>query len=316
MASIVDVKPSLCCRLPLRNAPRLLVRRRAQDSLSTHTHHARSPAKGSTSKIYLRGSIAPKAMMSTTATALASISSSTSALPALALSPAVLSWAFALATIHAAALVLLVRDAFSLSLSFIHHEIAKKKKVLTLKKTNPKKNKTDGPRPARPAHLGPGLPRRGSPVPSLRPLPRAARHVLVPGHDVRPAPGVPGRGPGRGQVQPAVFPGARGRRRALFEARDGGVGLGALVGDQPLRGTLDLGAQVRQRRRKERRRGFRGPLGAPGGDCGAAGAAGGRGDEGGERASLLLLFEEEKGGRGPGRRSLNPTAKTSAFFFQ
>ena len=141
MASIVDVKPSLCCRLPLRNAPRLLVRRRAQDSLSTHTHHARSPAKGSTSKIYLRGSIAPKAMMSTTATALASISSSTSALPALALSPAVLSWAFALATIHAAALVLLVRDAFSLSLSFIHHEIAKKKRCSHSKKQIQKKTK-------------------------------------------------------------------------------------------------------------------------------------------------------------------------------
>lgn len=54
-------------------------------------------------------------MMMPATTSFASISSASSssatsaALPALALPPAVLSWAFALATLHAAALVLLVR---------------------------------------------------------------------------------------------------------------------------------------------------------------------------------------------------------------
>ena len=108
MASIAVVKPSLRCHLPLRNAPRVLLQRRSQDSQCMDIYHASSSAKGSASKVRLRGSIAPKAIVPAT-TMFASVSSaSTSALPALALSPAVLSWAFALATLHAAALVLLV----------------------------------------------------------------------------------------------------------------------------------------------------------------------------------------------------------------
>ena len=71
-------------------------------------HHAITPAKGHASLSSPRVSTAPKAMPSPTLSALASISAA-STLPALALPPAVLSWAFALATLHAAVLVLLVR---------------------------------------------------------------------------------------------------------------------------------------------------------------------------------------------------------------
>lgn len=111
MASIVVAKPSLRrCHFSLRNPQRSLLQRRPQELQSMHKNFTPALARGSASTVFVRGSIAPKAVLMPASTSLiASISASASTSPAHALSPAVLSWAFALATIHAAALVLLVK---------------------------------------------------------------------------------------------------------------------------------------------------------------------------------------------------------------
>ena len=103
------VKPSMMLnrRLPLRNAPRLHGFCRVRDSQRIDKHRALTSANGKAPKTLPRSSIAPNAMLASISTSSASASPST--LPALALPSAALSWAFALATLHAAALVLLVR---------------------------------------------------------------------------------------------------------------------------------------------------------------------------------------------------------------